>query len=202
MAIVAIPSTLRSPPACGTMAAGGTTMLTRWMRMGRALRPWIVAVALACSLAAVGCKRGGRAEPSGGASARDGSCEPRDYYGPASACDDDEDCVRQRGAGWYCVEETTTVDDGCGNQVPWTAGHCARRPDAEADAGRPVSDAVAAALAAIGEQPTFYGPLPASAMQPPITADGLAQTANAGDGAAPDAPPGPGQARNGEAMPR
>jgi hypothetical protein len=93
-------------------------MLLDWMRSGSRVRPWMVAMALACA-AGSGCKK---SEPAAGAEAGAGSpqadCEPNDIYGPAP-CTSDEECRREGGPGWVCGPEPLKYDDGCGRTVTW-----------------------------------------------------------------------------------
>lgn len=116
-------------------------MIKLWMRWGRAVKPWVVATALACGFAAAGpaCDE---ADPlpddaSDVETARDGDvgfdadgrpdCTPAAYYGPMLCWGDDDYCERTYGPGSTCSSE---VSDGCGG---WY-GACSRPSDAGVDA--------------------------------------------------------------------
>jgi len=95
-------------------------MLGRLMRLGRRIRPWMVAVTLAAGGVALAADCG------------DSDCEPGEIYGPGPVCTSDEDCVRDLGAGWYCDPEVLRYSDGCGGTIEW-GRICARTGDADAD---------------------------------------------------------------------
>jgi hypothetical protein len=44
---------------------------------------------------------------------RQADCDPAVYYGPPP-CTDDQECIDEYGAGWYC-NEANTFTDNCGN---------------------------------------------------------------------------------------
>jgi hypothetical protein len=128
--------------------------LARRTRLVPRIRPWMVAVALACAGAAPGCSRGahgtGDAARSRSADARSGAeppiptvygpapCTPRDLEGPPS-CASDEECAARHAAGWYCTPEPLTVDDGCGRRAAW-GRVCACCSDAADAAGADRAD--------------------------------------------------------------
>jgi hypothetical protein len=136
-----------------------------WMRLRGAIRPWMVAVALAGATGAAGCKsRGERAAPEAGSAAEvpgavgsteagpaDGvvdasvaECSPAQIYGPAPACVDDAKCIEEHGAGWVCERGTYDVPDGCGGTIRWPTGACKAGPGAAVDGGLSAADATAA----------------------------------------------------------
>jgi hypothetical protein len=96
-------------------------MLGKLMRLGRRIRPWMVAVTLAAGGAGLAADCGGS------------DCEPGEIYGPGPVCTSDADCVRDLGAGWYCDPEVLRYSDGCGGTIEW-GRICARTGDADADA--------------------------------------------------------------------
>jgi len=111
-------------------------MFGRWIKVFGTLRPWMVAVAVACASVA-GCSKGGAAAggdaaraPGGGAS---GPCEPAVVYGPPP-CTKDEDCRGPGREDWVCNPEPTKFDDGCGHEVEW-GRTCMPGPSAGAASG-------------------------------------------------------------------
>ncbi len=166
-------------------------MIARFMKLGSRIRPWMVAVAMACGTASAGCgkddddpQRDVAADidndadqdvlPDGADDGR-ADCTPYAYYGPRT-CATDADCEAENGSGWYC-DESNSYDDGCGGRIPWPlcrpggtdAGADSDAADADDDAppmlyGPLPTDADTDAEDAEEETPgTFYGPPPADA---------------------------------------
>jgi hypothetical protein len=96
-------------------------MIGRWLKLGTAVRPWMVAVALAAA-ACGGCSKGGTTTGGDAARAPGGApndaCEPAAVYGPP-ICTEDEDCRGPGREDWICNPEPMKFDDGCGRQAEW-----------------------------------------------------------------------------------
>ena len=77
-------------------------MISRWLRLGRRVPCWLIAVALACgpSATAPGCGQGDGPSDSAGVEYGPQDCG---YYGcDAGYCTTDAWCVGIRGPGWVC----------------------------------------------------------------------------------------------------
>jgi len=54
-------------------------------------------------------------------------CTPVALYGPPP-CDDDQDCIKQFGAGYYC-DKNNSYDNGCGGKSTWATCKPGTIPD-------------------------------------------------------------------------